>query len=180
MCTGQCAVVAVSSKCWRSMLALDMSAPAYTIDEANIACVGAGGLLVEARRRNAGECREASEVVGERRWSMSVRRGGGRLFQVSVTTVDYRPSLRWGFRLSESEPIPVRSVLLPFLEKFGPMCTKFKYNGQNGQNNAACKWWGQASLVRQRRIACAQATRGIHSCGQYRPIGRIRIAEDHS
>ena len=74
MCTGQCAVVAVSSKCWRSMLALDMSAPAYTIDEANIACVGAGGLLVEARRRNAGECREASEVVGERRWSMSVRR----------------------------------------------------------------------------------------------------------
>ena len=50
MCTGQCAVVAVSSKCWRSMLALDMSAPAYTIDEANIACVGAGGLLLEARR----------------------------------------------------------------------------------------------------------------------------------
>jgi hypothetical protein len=56
------------------MLALDMSAPAYTIDEANIACVGAGGLLVEARRRNAGGCRKASEVVGERRWSMSVRR----------------------------------------------------------------------------------------------------------
>ena len=26
MCTGPCAVVAVSSKCWRSMLALDMSA----------------------------------------------------------------------------------------------------------------------------------------------------------
>ena len=24
MCTGQCAVVAVSSKCWRSMLVLDM------------------------------------------------------------------------------------------------------------------------------------------------------------
>ena len=88
--------------------------------------------------------------------------------------------LKVGIPSVESEPIPVRSVLLPFLEKFGPMCTKFKYNGQNGQNNAACKWWGQASLVRQRRIACAQATRGIHSCGRDRPIGRIRIAEDHS
>ena len=88
--------------------------------------------------------------------------------------------LKVGIPSVESEPIPVRSVLLPFLEKFGPMCTKFKYNGQNGQNNAACKWWGQASLVRQRRIACAQATGWIHSCGRYRPIGRIRIAEDHS
>ena len=67
MCTGQCAVVAVSSKCWRSMLALDMSAPAYTIDEANIACVGAGGLLVEARRRtpeSAGRRRRSLENVG--------------------------------------------------------------------------------------------------------------------
>ena len=88
--------------------------------------------------------------------------------------------LKVGIPSVESEPIPFRSVLLPFLEKFGPMCTKFKYNGQNGQNNAACKWWGQASLVRQRRIACAQATRGIHSYGRYRPIGRIRIVEGHS
>ena len=60
------------------MLALDMSAPAYTIDEVNIACVGAGGLLVEARRRtpeSAGRCRRSLENVGgERRWSMSVRR----------------------------------------------------------------------------------------------------------
>ena len=67
MCTGQCAVVAVSSKCWRSMLALDMSASAYTIDEANIACVGAGGLLVEARRRtpeSAGRRRRSLENVG--------------------------------------------------------------------------------------------------------------------
>ena len=53
------------------MLALDMWAPAYKIDEVNIADVGAEGAL-EARRRAPESARKASEVVGECRWSMSV------------------------------------------------------------------------------------------------------------
>ena len=38
--------------------------------------------------------------------------------------------LRWGFRPSRRGQIPAPTRSLPFLEKFGPMCTKFKYNGQ--------------------------------------------------
>ena len=61
------------------MLVLDMSAPAYTIDEVNISDVGAGGPL-EVRRRAPESARKVREVVGECRWSMSVRGdvAGGR------------------------------------------------------------------------------------------------------
>ena len=65
------------------------------------------------------------------------RRGTFRLGKLKVGI----PFVEKGQILSQ----PVRCL---FLEKFVPMCTKFKYNGQNGQNNAACKWWRQASLVR--------------------------------
>ena len=75
MCTGQCAVVAVSSMCWRSMLALDMSAPAYTIDEAKHSMCWSrrvvGGGSSEKRRRVlegvGGRWRTSVEHVGEAR-----------------------------------------------------------------------------------------------------------------
>ena len=54
------------------MLVLDMWAPAYKIDEVNIAGVGAGGAL-EARRRAPESAWKAPVVVGECRWRMSVR-----------------------------------------------------------------------------------------------------------
>ena len=56
------------------MLALDMSAPAYMIDEAKHSMCWSRRVVGGGSSENAGECRKASEVVGERRRSMSVRR----------------------------------------------------------------------------------------------------------
>ena len=70
MCTEQCAVVDVHSKCWRNMLLLDMCLHTRQMRQTR------RGLEPEARRRRVGGAsearRRASEGAGER-WRMSVR-----------------------------------------------------------------------------------------------------------
>ena len=68
MCTEQCAVVDVNSKCWRNMFVLDMCLHTRQMRQARRALEpeGVGGAS-EARRR-------ASEGAGER-WRMSMRGG---------------------------------------------------------------------------------------------------------
>ena len=89
MCTGQCAVVDVNSKCWRNTFCLMCAA--YKTDEADIAGVGARR-GVGGTSESVGGCWRSLEDVGCR-WRMSVRGdiAGPRPEYRSLTGPGYRP-----------------------------------------------------------------------------------------